>query len=116
MDEPRPVPFDLKWMRSNYGDNDDMIRSLLEMFVERSAVLLDQMKASAASGDLDALGEDAHALKGISATVGAGEIAALMARPADVIARSMPQVMEAHARLLQSATEHMGVEAPTPTT
>ena len=68
-----------------FGDNPDLIARMLGLFRDSGALLVAELNAQSASGDLAALAETAHKLKGAARTVGAmalGDLAAALEQAA----------------------------------
>ena len=57
------------------GDDPDVLRSLLDVFLSDSAPILDQIAADAARGDIDDFTRRAHTLKSNAASFGADDLA-----------------------------------------
>ena len=104
------APIDMEWLRENYDPDDEALRSILEMYIERTVELIGQMKEAIEADDMEALGEYAHALKGMSGTVGANQLLALTAEEPAVVADSMPQIERALAWLREVLAEELGLE------
>ena len=69
---------DLDWLRVQLGCDEDTVRQLLELYRSRGAELVAAMSLALAAGDAAALRFHAHALKGISGTIGAQRMHALL--------------------------------------
>ena len=112
------TPCDLQWLRDNYDTDQEVLRSLVEMFVDRATTLIAQMQASIEADDMDALGRSAHALKGISGTVRANQLFALMSEEPTEIVESMQGIERAFAALRTFFARELGIgaEAPRPST
>ncbi len=66
------VPCDLKWLGATFVDQPDELHTVVNMFLDRAAQLVDEMNAALRDGDIEALRRRAHALRSICGTVGAG--------------------------------------------
>ncbi|MEM9453782.1 MAG: response regulator [Myxococcota bacterium] len=106
------APIDMEWLRENYDPDDEALRSILEMYIERTVELIGQMKEAIDADDMDALGEYAHALKGMSGTVGANQLLALTAEEPPVVADSIQQIEQALARLRDVLADELGLGVP----
>ena len=68
-------------MRVFRVDYPEIVDQLIELFVESTPPLLDELRAGAESGDGEAVRRAAHKLKGSCQNIGAGFMAKLAARP-----------------------------------
>jgi hypothetical protein len=93
--ETEPPVLDLDWLRVQLGCDDDTIRSLLELYTSRGAELVAAMAAAITAGDGEALRFHGHALKGISGTIGALRIHALLREDAHTLSSVFPRIEQA---------------------
>ncbi|MEM9457497.1 MAG: response regulator, partial [Myxococcota bacterium] len=105
------IPCDLQWLRDNYDTDQEVLRSLVEMFVDRAATLIAQMQAAIEADDMDTLGRSAHALKGISGTVRANQLFVLMSEEPAELVESMDRIERAFATLRTFFAQELGIGA-----
>lgn len=80
---PGPVPPELAGRQAflaGLGDDRELARKLIELFMAQSPKLLDQIRAAIEAGDSDALRRSAHALKGTISNFPAGPARGVAAR------------------------------------
>ncbi len=63
------------WDLLDSEEQGNFLRELIQLFLNTSPAILEQMKAFAAAGDFNALRRSAHKLKGSSANLGAAKLA-----------------------------------------
>lgn len=100
-DEVELLVLDLDWLRVQLACDDDTIRSLLELYSTRGVELMEAMAAAIAAGDADALRFHAHAFKGISGTIGAQRMHALLSDDACALGSAFSRIEHAFAELLE---------------
>jgi HPt (histidine-containing phosphotransfer) domain-containing protein len=66
-----PARFDVNDMRRRLGDDDELISTVLQLFVEHCPNQLGAVKAAVDADHVDAVRRSAHLLKGSAGTVGA---------------------------------------------
>lgn len=93
------LPLDIGWLRRLLPRDEDAVRSVLAMFVGRGIELLADMTADVRSGDMDALRSHAHALKGISGTVGARRLHGRLSGDPALLSRVLPELEQDFAEL-----------------
>ncbi|MEM7159514.1 MAG: response regulator [Myxococcota bacterium] len=98
--EPEELPCDLPWLRHNYAADEAEVRSLIELFIPRATELIDEMVAAHEAGDIEALGRSAHALKGISGTIRANPLFALVSEEPATLAENLPHIQQTFSELL----------------
>lgn len=62
------------------GDDRDLLREIIQIYLEDSPAMMDNMHASAASGDAAVLQRAAHSLKGLASTLSAFDVVGAAAR------------------------------------
>ncbi len=72
-----PAAIDLTQLQSLVGDDADTVRQFLDLFVESSGPVLQQVDGAIASREAKALQSASHSLKGSAASVGSREVAEL---------------------------------------
>jgi CheY-like chemotaxis protein len=85
-----PPPFDRGALGRLFGDNPDMVARMLGRFRDSGARLVADLDVQAAAGDLTALADTAHKLKGAARTAGAsalGDLAEALEQSAHAEAR-----------------------------
>jgi CheY-like chemotaxis protein len=98
----------------------DVLRRVLEMYRDSTPAQLDALERGAAGGDLMAVRETAHALKGTSVTIGAAALADRLAAiealarqgAADALGAAMAEVRRQHGRVLRAVAAELGRIAP----
>lgn len=70
-DEPQPQAFDIEVLKSFVGDDADMLRNLLEAYLESTADLNASLSAALSAGDAEAVAALVHKVKSSSRWVGA---------------------------------------------
>jgi HPt (histidine-containing phosphotransfer) domain-containing protein len=76
---PPRAAFSLQPLRDLFGDDDEVIREILEAYVDDLLKNSQDLHAAANERDRTRFGRIAHSLKGASANVGAAEFAGLCA-------------------------------------
>ncbi len=74
-----PTILDLERLREIYEDDREGIRDLLDLAIQTTQTHLDAVSAAIESHDAPGIRYAAHAIKGASSNVGAGEMARLAA-------------------------------------
>jgi len=67
------------WLYSSLGDDEEFVQEVLEEFLGTAPDLISRIGSAVAQGDAQALKAEAHALKGSCRTIGAVELATLLA-------------------------------------
>ncbi|MCA9654947.1 MAG: response regulator [Myxococcales bacterium] len=107
-----PEVCDLAALRADYGEDDDELRELAEMFVSRARELLDEMAADLAADDHEAFGRHAHALKGITGTIRANAMFELLRAPASEVEPRVPAIEAAFYRVHALFAREVGLAEP----
>ena len=63
--------FDEKGMLNRFGQDRELVKIIIDSFIEESPVVMEHLKAAVTAGDLEAVKAHSHALKGSSANVNA---------------------------------------------
>jgi signal transduction histidine kinase/CheY-like chemotaxis protein/HPt (histidine-containing phosphotransfer) domain-containing protein len=77
----------LSTLRASLGDDDAVMKQLIDMFLADAPKLVGSAKAALASGDKETLTRSAHSLKSTSATMGATKVS-VAAKELEVLARA----------------------------
>ena len=77
----------LSALKSSLGDDDAVMRQLIDMYLADAPKLVNDAKAALATGEQDKLTRAAHSLKSTSATMGATRVSAC-AKDIEVMART----------------------------
>jgi len=78
------APIDMRRLKEMFGDDDELIREILEIFVSTSRPALERLELCAGRRDGEGVRSAAHEIKGACANVGADELA----RSAEAIEQS----------------------------
>ncbi len=70
-ENPRDVVFGEKEMLDRFGGDRDLVRTVLDSFVQESPAVIDNLMSAVTAGDLAAVEAHSHAMKGSSANVNA---------------------------------------------
>ncbi len=105
-------PCDIEWLRLNYDADDEAIRSLLAMFLQRAKELLDEMRANHETGDAEAFGRSAHGLKGISGTVQATRMFELLKLDDAAVSSALPELRARFEEMSEYVQEQLGPLEP----
>jgi HPt (histidine-containing phosphotransfer) domain-containing protein len=70
------VPFDEAALRERVEGDTELLREIIELFLEDSPRLIDEVRAAVAAGDAAALRRAAHTLKGAASNFGASAVVA----------------------------------------
>lgn len=105
---PEPPVLDLDWLRVNLECDEDTVRMLLELYTTRGSELMTAMAAAVDAADADALRLHAHSLKGISGTIGALRIHALLRDDPTQLVSSFPRVEQAFDELREVIVRELG--------
>lgn len=82
------------------ADQPDLLRQVIEIYLDSSAQLVRQIDTALAAADADAAGRAAHALKSSSGNVGAAAVTQLAAEiEAAARANALDRIAELHAEL-----------------
>lgn len=68
---PKPPPMDLSALRELFGDEDDIVREILEAYADDLGRNMQEAQDATSAQDRKRLARVAHSLKGASANVGA---------------------------------------------
>lgn len=66
---------DLSQILAAFGEIDDDVREMLQLFIDTTAPMLDALEAQAASHDQSGLEDNAHSVKGAARSAGARAMA-----------------------------------------
>ena len=73
---PRPLPiiFDMAAMLRNLGDDTALLEELVELFLQRYQIMLEEIRAALVAGDREGVEQAAHVLKGTASNLCASEV------------------------------------------
>ena len=74
----KSVVFDRSVLRESLGDDDELIKEILELFRSNAAEIMASMKSAASEDDFETVRSSAHSLKGSSGNIGAKALMATM--------------------------------------
>ncbi len=103
------LPCDLRWLRSNYNTDEQVLLALVRMFLERAEVLVSQMRGAIDAGDMETLGHHAHALKGISGTVRANPLFVLMVEDPPTLVATIDEIERTFGELQEFLTRELNL-------
>ncbi len=66
--------FDRQELSARAMDDPDLVRAVVDGFLEDFPLQIEDLKAAFASGDAETMARRLHAMKGVAATVSAGEL------------------------------------------
>jgi HPt (histidine-containing phosphotransfer) domain-containing protein len=75
-----PAPMDVRDALSRLGDDHELLSAIIEIYLEDSPALLEKIRRAVMGNDPGSLQRAAHNLKGLAATLSAGDVAAAASR------------------------------------
>lgn len=110
--EAAPVPMDVQDALSRLGNDRELLRAIIEIYLEDAPPLFDKIRRAVMGNDPQTLQRAAHNLKGLAVTLSAADVAATASRlehlgASNALGDAAPIVaeLESHLSSLESAAQ-----------